>query len=95
MTKEEFLSSFSDQSLMDEIVILKDIVSLKKQGYSDDEIQASYGFTYDTPEDDLAVLEEEAVKRGLIKSKSTAKIITKEILIALLVGFSAYALLKN
>ncbi len=70
MTKEEFLSSFSDQTL----VILKD-----------------YGFYYDTPE----ALEEEAVKKGLISSTSVKRIVTKEILIAVLVGFAAYALLKN
>jgi hypothetical protein len=95
MTKEEFLSSFSDQSLMDEIVILKDIINMIKQGYSDVEIEAMYGFYYDTPKDDLAVLEEEAVKRGLIRSTSATRIITKEILIAVLVGFAAYALLKR
>lgn len=94
MTKEEFINSFSDQALMDEIALLKDIVGMKKQGYSDVEIEGVFGFYYDTPEDDLTALEEEAVKRGLIKSKPTTKIITIGILMAILVAVTAYGLLK-
>ncbi len=94
MSKEEYLSSFSDQALLQEIDILKDMTSMYNQGYSDTEVEAKYGFLYDDPESNLTALQTEAVNRALI-SKSYNKKSGIPILLAVAVAIAAYYLLKN
>jgi len=94
MTKEEFLSSFSDQALLDEIAILKDIINMYNQGYTDSDVIAKYGFSYDDPQGNLTALQGEAASRALINKSYNAKT-GIPILLAVAVAIAAYYLIKK